>query len=563
MDKNTDMLYDLDFLQAGRVFPPHSQWERLQTYSDNTKLFKQQITEVLEPYYRRIRHIVSRFAELDWENYTGDTYEMELDYFQLLSLKTVDLVCGEPPTISAKKKRGEKPANPPSGVDSTDSEAEVGEAEKLAEIEREALNNAWCDNLDEITDHTSLFSKLKSAVLGLSYCGDSVVRVYKDDKGKNNFTLISPDMWFPVVDREVKENVLYHVLAWAECVNPHERDERKRRYVLRVQIHEKGRYTNYTYECEREPNDVKTIGRYALNVSLPTYKLGKCIEAGNSVPTGLSDFAIVQFSNVKPPDTIFGINDYDRIVPVLAELNVRYALESFILDKHSAPTLALPESAFFQNRLGEWVASVGGAVKLKQNEPVPQYITWDAAMAANHAIIEKLEKHLYSLSEMGAVINDDSFGASQGFDALETRMTNAKLKARRIASESTDPLKKLISLLSEVGYAKIEESELSVQWNEGLPSNEYRETDIAVRKAGNKQIFDVSTILQEHFGKTKEDADEIAEKVKESESAGGFAGQYASLLGGADSADRGSADGENDSDTAKAEPGNGEDDDDV
>lgn len=524
MDENDDILYSLDFLAQGNLFPPPSQWARLQTYSDNTKLFKQQVAEVLEPYSQRIREITSRFANIDWENYTGRFYEMELDYFQLISLKTMDLVCGENPTVSSKPKR-----TPPSVEPTPDTELEAMD-EAAQKIAQETAELAWKDNLDEITNDTKLFKKLQSAVLGLSYCGDAIARIYKDGK-KNNCTITSPAMWFPVVDREVKENILYHVLAWVECTTPNEQDEKKKVYILRVQIHEKGRYTNYTYACKPEKAVNNVIGPHNLNVSVPTFKIGGLLEEEKPVNTGLSDFAIVHLSNVVPPDTIFGINDYDRIVPILAELNVRYTLESFVLDKHSAPTMALPESAFFQNRLGEWVPAVGGAVKTKNGEPLPSYITWDAAMTANHAIIEKLEKHLYSLSEMGAVINDDSFGASQGYEALETRMTNAKLKARRIAQNLTDPLKKIIALLSEVGYTRIDESELSVQWNEGLPTNEYRETDIATKKVGNKAIFDVATVLQEHFGKTKEEAEAIADKIGESE-AMGFAGQYAALMTG-------------------------------
>ena len=150
-------------------------------------------------------------------------------------------------------------------------------------------------------------------------------------------------------------------------------------------------------------------------------------------------------------------------------------------------------------------------------KPYPQYITWDASLQANHTMIEKLEKHLYSLSEMGAVLNDDSFGASQGFEALETRMTNARLKARRISSLMITPLKELISLLSEKGYTFIPMDEISVQFNDGLPLTENQEVNIALKKSGNTQLEDVSTILQEHLGKSKEEADAIAAILKSSQ----------------------------------------------
>lgn len=77
-------------------------------------------------------------------------------------------------------------------------------------------------------------------------------------------------------------------------------------------------------------------------------------------------------------------------------------------------------------------------------------------------------------------------------------------------------------------YGKITPDELSVQFNDGLPLTENQEVNIAIKKAGGGAIEDVSTILQEHFGKTKEEADAIAETLSQN-AANPFASNFLSI----------------------------------
>ena len=209
----------------------------------------------------------------------------------------------------------------------------------------------------------------------------------------------------------------------------------------------------------------------------------------------------------------------------MAELEVRYALESLILDKHTAPSMYAPMTAMNANLDGSWTLRPGSAFPVGEGEQPPGYITWDASLAANHEMITRLEKHLYSLSEMGAVINDDCFGASQGYEALKVRMTNARLKARRLTTQLTNPLKRLIALLSESGEA-IKEREINVFWIDGIPNDERLETEIATMKK-QAGLYDTKTLLMEHFAKSEEEAEEILSRREEETaeaSSGGFYG---------------------------------------
>ena len=491
------MLYDLDFLKPGAIFPPRSELMRLETYRQNKLLFEHRLQEVFSAYLERIRGIVNKFADVDWTMLGRDIYSLDFDYFELLSVKTADLVVGESPTITVKPQEGQD----------GDEEDETADGQ-AAEAE---------ENLKRILEWTSLDEKLIPLLIDISRYGDAVVRAYTEakrteegEKTIGNFTIISPEIWFPVVDREVKEHRLFDGLAWVGCENPEEEHRERQRHTLHAQVHAAGKYTSAEYEL-KEVNPFKKL-EDGSECDIRRFKIVRMIGKEREKPTGFDGSAIQDFHNVTASDCIFGINDYDRICAIIAELGVRYTLEGLILDRHTAPTMAVDEENFFQTKDGRWTAQVGGVMKVGSGGTYPQYITWDASLQANHTMIEKLEKHLYSLSEMGAVLNDDSFGASQGFEALETRMTNARLKARRLGSLLVTPLKKLIATVSEVGYAPVKTDDLSVKFHDGLPITESRRIDLAVREAGGP-IKDVSTVLQERFGKTKKEADAIAAAV--------------------------------------------------
>ena len=460
------MLFDLNWLQSGKEFPPPSELERLKTYKDNRALFKGDMADVLEPYRRRVAGITERFRN---ELETVDNFELDLNYFQLMTLKTGDLIVGEPPTIT---------------VDG---------------------GNA----LDDVITYTDFNGKLLDAVYDVSRCGDAVLRLKKYRDGKNNFVVVAPDMWFPIVSQEDHSEVECHVLAWVTCINPDEKIIGNRRYELNAQVHYPGKYVSYKWAIKDATHSAVVIGTNGLNIITDKYTIGALISKSEETLTGFKGFAIIPLHNAKTSDCVYGINDYDRITPIVAELQVRYALESLILDKHSAPTMHAPDSAFKTNEQGEYYLPTGGAIPVGDGEQPPGYLTWDASLSANHEMITRLEKHLFSLSEMGAIVNDDAFGASQGFEALETRMTNARLKSRRLSSRLTRPIQQLLSELS----GGIDAEKISVYWNDGIPNNEYRETDIATKKR-QSGLFDLKNILMDHFDKSEEDAEKIAEAVR-------------------------------------------------
>ncbi|MGN0807970.1 MAG: phage portal protein [Candidatus Coproplasma sp.] len=426
-------------------------------------------------------------------------FSIELDYFELVAVKSSDIIAGKAPTITITKR------------ELTEEELATDEgASYIAQTERSETN------LKLIIDDNLFYKKLQEIIIDVSRYGDAVVRTYKDE-GENgihaNFTCISPETWFPIVDREIKEKRLYDVIAWTVDITPDKKELTSKHFELHAQIHEAGKYTERVYQakCQIEQG-VLTDGSTA---KIERYTIGKLISE-KTYNTGFKSCVIRDFHNLTTSSSIFGINDYDRIGPILAELDVRYTLEGLVLDKHTAPSIACDKSAAYQNKDGSWGVNVGGIFLYKEGTVPPQYITWDASLQANHTMIEKLEKHLWSLSEMGAVLNDENFGLSQGYEALETRLSNARLKGQRVATGLESPIKKLISALSEIGYDYISTKELSVQFNTGIPMTESQKADISSKEVGGGALKDVSTVLVERYGKTKREADEIAAKIKDS-----------------------------------------------
>ena len=466
------MIYNENFIHTGAKFPPVCEIARLKKYADNRLLFNGETEQVLRSYKERIVNIITKFTDVPI------TYKSDINYFKLLTLKTGDLVCGEPITLSTDDSR------------------------------KELLYN--CKN------YADFDGKLLESVYDVSRLGESLIRVCEDDNKKGNIIVFNPDIWFPVCNRENIRDVKVHILAWIDEIEVNGKEVK----ILKVQKHYKGYYIKENYainNCER----VKDIMFDGENITYDSYTIGRQLVAPERIDTGLSDFAIVQLAGTTMPDDIHGIDDYDAITSLVAELEVRYALESVILDKHTAPTMYANERAFTPDRIsGELTLNPGGAIPVAPGENPPGYITWDASLQANHYMIEQLEKKINSLSELGAVIDDSAFGNSQGYEALEIRMTNARLKARRITNKLTAPVKKVIELLSELWGNKIESSEISIFWNDGIPNSEFRESSIANLKL---PFFSISTLLKQHFGMSEEEAAEEVEKRQDEniESIGG------------------------------------------
>lgn len=183
------MLTDLSWLENGQVFPPAQERKRLDEYRRNDMLFSTKIPHEWQTSFSAIaRRLGKNQSEID----------TVFNYQQLISKKTADFVCGEPPTI---------------------------------ETEQDT------DKIIKALARLEFFTKLYEAFIDVSRFGNAVLK-FRD----KNVTAVSPMFWFPICDKSDLKSIAHHVIAYP--VNP---DSNGIMQSLYVEIHEKGRFTERTY----------------------------------------------------------------------------------------------------------------------------------------------------------------------------------------------------------------------------------------------------------------------------------------------------------------------------
>lgn len=176
------MLTDLSFLEKNTAFPPVQEKSRLDEYRKNDVLFH---SRVPPEWSRDFSTIARRLGKSQSE------IDTIFNYQQLISKKTADFVCGEPPTI---------------------------------ETEQDT------DQITKKLENQEFFTKLYEAFIDVSRFGNAVLK-FRD----KTITAVSPMYWFPVCDKSDLKAIVQHVIAYPVESN------------LYVEVHEKGRFLERLY----------------------------------------------------------------------------------------------------------------------------------------------------------------------------------------------------------------------------------------------------------------------------------------------------------------------------
>ena len=466
------MLYNLDWLKENNYFPPMSELNRLKMYKDNANLFDDEPSLVLKPYADRFAEIINALKD---DNKIHDSFFDMPNYWQLSTIKTVDLMIGEEPNIICEKAK---------------------------------------DVLEEILQKSNFHNKLNELVIDNDALGECIVRPYINSKGERDFVSQSPTMWFPICNAENIKEITDDVLCWVVCVYHDANHPAKNKYELNCKIQKRGtdkieirRYSLPTFKTYDNFIDKNTNENYGPQI---IYTLGGLLES--RVEDAPFSQLIINIPGITTSRSLHGISNYDRITAIVAEIAIRRCLASFILDQNSAPRMAAPDSAFTRNEEGVWVLKTGGRnFVVAPNEQPPVYITWDGSLQANEARILDLKKELYSMCEVGPVINQEEMNSSQGYEALNVKLTNAKLKVRRMCKTFKQPLKQLIAFL--INSSSVEDKDINIIFNEGIPVSEYQ--NILTAQAKKDLGVSLGSILVEFFGLTEEQAQKEVDKAHE------------------------------------------------
>ena len=500
------MLYNMDWLQPGKQFPPSAERERIIRYHQNARLFDGDHFD--DPEFRsrvpagvsaevhvslyakcaeRISRVVGNFNEII-------SFPTLLNYQRLMTLKVADLVCGEHPTIS--------------GVTPKENAA-----------------------LRDTRDTSDFDAKLYATVIDISRYGDAVWRVYKDYDSKMNFTPWDPTQWYPVVKQDGTNTISSHCLCWIENRS---KDAYRSDYYLHVQIHSVEEPGSYVYKVFHMDTDGATI---------------KKLISTQTIKTGLKQCAVQHLKAFMTTNSVYGYDDYMPLDSILAEIMTRVGQISAILDKHADPNITGPVSMLeVDEETGEYVLKTGKFYAVSPGEEKPEYMTWDGQLTSAFKQLEFLINQLYILSEMGAALLGGQDGSSQAISgtAMRFKMVNPLAKVRRIANSLTRPVRQLFSVLSTT--AEVDESEfespesepqdvegavhpidkplvlpipyrkISVFWADGLPDDPRENIENCKLATGATKMMPLEKGIMEFFGRSNEEALQwIASIRKESE----------------------------------------------
>ena len=458
------MQCNLDFLEIGNTFPPATEAWRLKQYQDMRTLFKGHTERVINGYWGRF----------NGGDKTQNVKFIELNYFKLLASKTADLVCGEKPDVKL-----------PDDINKNDEQI-----------------------LNKIT--TNINKRIRRAVIDFVRYGDCIIRPYLAEVVLNKepkVSILNPSMFVAVVDPEDLSEYKHQVIGY------HDTDE-SGQSILVLQIHNRGSYVERIHKTKAIECSMPVDGVRCKYIG---YEIGKLISEDTKL-TGITDFAIKHIANEPTSDCIYGISDFEAIASIVADLEVRFAQRDIILDKHAAPSIAAPESNFTysEKQDGEIVGvqkglKLGDAWVMDENG-IPRYVTWDGQLAAVERDIADKMQQLFILSEQGAVLDDSQKGGTQGYEALQVRMVNARLKARRIVEEIDPVYRQLIAEMYKLETGKDLKIDITVTWNDGLPNDAKRDAEVAVTLANNN-ILSRKTIRQEYHGMSEKQAELEQEQI--------------------------------------------------
>lgn len=265
------MLYNLEWLKTGELFPPSCEKARIERYMQNAALFDGEHfadttfrspdghaavagVEMYRKCAARISRVIGNFEDVI-------SFPVLLNYQRLMTLKMADLVCGEYPTIT--------------GRDATDNK----------EIKR-------------IRDVTDFDSQLYSCVIDISRYGDAVQRLYINEDGEKTFTNWDPKEWFPVVAQDGTNRITHHVLCWKENRST---DVYAPDWYLHAQIHPTAKKLAGTYDYKVFKMDA--FGRIGAQLS------------STRVATGFDRCAVISLKSFSVTNTVYGYDDYYRLTP--------------------------------------------------------------------------------------------------------------------------------------------------------------------------------------------------------------------------------------------------------
>lgn len=443
--EDNSLHYDLDFIAEGKKWKPKGDTTRL----DNYKFARMQFELTKEEATRQL--LPSGLLDLrGYEDFCDFT--KLLAYPRLLTLKTVDMVIGQPPIVSVSN------------------------------------DDAKTEEVKKVRTACQLNSAFKQALIDYSRFGVFLIRVFKDEKGKPQIVAWNPEEWTPVFYPDGTNRIHYNVIAWQ-----HENE-------LTFQIHDTsdGSYeqrvctvdnTNMIVKIKASKKYNRTSGRRLL------YAVTNTPTTTN--PLGTGDYEIINGLLQKA---------IERLTAILRVLD-EHADPSMtgphsLLEKGQDGQLVFKTSKYYATGKDEekpqylvWDANLDSSFKAFEELCKQIYI-----------LSEMGEAFLGTSGGTGNVVSGT---------AMRFKMISPLEKARRITNDITEPFKEIISTLMFLSGTEIDVSALNVAWKDSLPKDPREVAELARLEAGSPAVKPLVHAIMDNYDVDKKTAEHYVTKVME------------------------------------------------
>ena len=440
--------YDLDFLKPGEHWRPAKDFWRFDKYEFARMEFELTENDMLD---RVFPNGIMVFNDtLGYEKFAHFT--KILNYPRLLTVKTIDMVMGEPPVISAQSK------------------------DKLIDKIRDAKSSS------------GFISALKQGLIDYSRYGAMLLRVFKDENGSAKVAAWDPQEWVPVFYDDGTNRIHYNVLGWVI-------DDK-----LKVQIHntEDGSYEERIYEFNE--NDLLIGNMISSHKYNSTGK--KLLFAITNTPTT---------SNPLGTDDYAAINDLlqkaiERMMAILRVLD-EHADPSMTGPYSLLSKTEQGETVFHTSRY----YAVGN--EEQKPEYLVWEANLDSSFKALNVLLDQI--YILSEMGPAFIGASNSMGNVVSGTAMRYKMISPLEKARRIQNDLTEPLREVMSSILKINNIDVEPSDLNIAWKDPLPKDPREIAELSRIESGSSAVKPLLHVIMDNYELDEETAQHYVDEIFE------------------------------------------------
>ena len=426
------MLTDSNVIRQGAAWPPASEQARINDLEDNYVLHSGQHGKP-----GSLKGVASGIFKAAFERVTRDDFTqhlMPVNLFRLDVQTFSDLALGEPSHI----------ADGETGEGQEDATEEWAERENLWQVFYEAMNDG-------------------------SITGDGYVRVVPRADGTAALSVQPPNLVFPVVDPDDVRKPTGYLVAWTynigTDIDPH--------WKGIAELHTPGRVDRSEF----------TVANGMIASVTP--------DPAKSYDTGFDGLTIVHVPNPNRRSNAFhGISDFNDVHAIVAEIEVRFEQAARILDRHSDPSMSIPESAVEADPLtGEWSLKLGRAFVTDKDDAPASYLVWDGQLGPNYKMIDMLMSQYFTLTALSpALLGLQNIGAIPSGAALRRQMIPTLAKVNRWRMVLDGAIKECVRAAGTIEGFDV--TDPTITWRDGLPVDalEVAQTESLLFTAGLSSV---------------------------------------------------------------------------